>query len=283
MTKVEAVLRSPHGRRSFLKQSSIAAGTAGMLLATPILSTRLPAQASAAAVSDVDILNFALNLEYLEAEFYTVATTGMTIEQLGIGINGTHAMGDTTGGQAVNFTDPDTAAVAKQIAADEQAHVKLVRKALGSAAVAKPAINLGALGVGFANQAQFLTLARIFEDTGVSAYAGAAPLIKSPEVLAIAARILGTEAEHTGSIRRQVIRQEIDGGGVPAVDDFDVVPDDGKEFSVNFQGLVFVRSPRQVLDIVFAKAGASSGGFFPNGVNDDNLAGLAAVPPPQEW
>jgi hypothetical protein len=53
----------------------------------------------------VDILNFALNLEYLEAEFYTVATTGKTIEQSGIAVSGTGNPGPTTGGNTVNLTN----------------------------------------------------------------------------------------------------------------------------------------------------------------------------------
>ena len=54
--------------------------------------------------------------------------------------------------------------VARDIANEEQMHVKLLRTALGSAAVAKPAIDLAALGIGFANVTEFLTLARAFED-----------------------------------------------------------------------------------------------------------------------
>ena len=89
---------------------------------------------------------------------------------------------------------------------DEQTHVKLLRSALGADAVAKPAINLDALGIGFGNVKEVLTLARAFEDTGVSAYGGAAPLITSKEILATAARIALTEALHSGC-RRQLVDQ----------------------------------------------------------------------------
>ncbi len=58
----------------------------------------------------------------------------------------------------------------------------LLQSALGSAAISEPAINLNALGFGFGSQNDFLKLARIFEDIGVSAYAGAAPLLSSAVV-----------------------------------------------------------------------------------------------------
>ena len=133
----------------------------------------------AQSLTDVDILNFALNLEYLEAEFYTVATTGRRIEDLGIGVSGVGTLGGTVGGSVVAM-DNRVMQVARDIANEEQMHVKLLRTALGSAAVAKPAINLAALGIGFANVTEFLTLARAFEDVGVTAYNGAAPLISQP-------------------------------------------------------------------------------------------------------
>ena len=151
------------------------------------------------APTDADILNFALNLEYLEAEFYTVATTGRTLEQSGLGISGTGNAGMTTGGNQVAFTDNITRDVAMELARDEQAHVALIRSAfaaMGAQPIAKPAINLTALSLGFANQTEFLTLARIFEDVGVTAYGGAAPLIQNKDILGVAARILATEALH---------------------------------------------------------------------------------------
>jgi len=156
------------------------------------------------APTDADILNFALNLEYLEAEFYTVATTGMTIDQMGVGITGTGTQGAATGGSKVNLTNSDfpTANIAMEIASDERAHVNLIRQALtaaGAQPIAQPAINLDALGIGFGGVTDFLQLARAFEDVGVTAYAGAAPLISSKTVLQYAAQILGTEAEHAST------------------------------------------------------------------------------------
>src|SRR5262249_44908209 len=138
---------------------------------------------ASAAVTDVDILQFALNLEYLEAEFYTVARTGKTIDQMGVGITGSGNTGATTGGKKVTFIEGSTLAKsADEIGGDERAHVTLLRGALTAAGVtpvAKPAINLNALGAGFESQEEFIALARAFEDVGVTAYGGAAPLIQN--------------------------------------------------------------------------------------------------------
>ncbi|MGH9466386.1 MAG: ferritin-like domain-containing protein [Terriglobales bacterium] len=280
------------GRRKFLKSASIVGAASAALVAGGV-ATAQPLAAPAgrrqavtstpAPVTDVDIANFALNLEYLEAEFYTMATTGQTIAAMGIAISGTGTPGPTTGGALVPFNDPERLTIAKEIADDERAHVQLLRQLLGSAAVAKPAINLNALGIGFANRAEFLTLARAFEDTGVSAYGGAAPFITSELILGVAARILAAEGEHTANIRYQLLLDEIDNDALGALDSADLPVAGYRYFSTTSQGLTPIRSPRQVLDIVFHCTGCTSGGFFPNGVNSSNLAGLAAIPAPNQY
>ena len=148
---------------------------------TALLAGDKEAQAQTSS-TDVDVVQFALNLEYLEAEFYSVATSGETIEQKGVGIIGSGTPGPTTGGQKVRFIHGPTfpGQVAAELAIDEREHVMFLRNLLNSMGVvpiAKPAINLDALGIGFANQTEFLTLARAFEDVGVTAYAAAAPLL----------------------------------------------------------------------------------------------------------
>jgi hypothetical protein len=235
------------------------------------------AAVQAGAITDVDILNFALNLEYLEAEFYTVATTGKTIEQSGIPISGTGNSGATTGGQIVNLTNSsdkteltgNLKAVVEEITYDEQQHVMLLRSALGSAAIAKPAINLDALGTGFEGFLHFIALARAFEDVGVSAYGGAAPLISSSAILATAARIALSEAYHAGSLRTLAAANK--DPYLFLVDSQDILPPpQGKQyFTVNTQALSIVRTPGQVLAIAYHNTtnGATAGGFFPNGVN----------------
>ena len=79
--------------------------------------------------------------------------------------------GVTSGGAQVTFSNGllCSSQLAQEIASDERAHVVLLRNALGGAAIAKPNINLNALGFGFGNQNDFIKLARIFEGIGVSA------------------------------------------------------------------------------------------------------------------
>lgn len=253
------VSRRAFARRGIVTGLAIAGAAALDRVATPVF---------AQGFVDADILQFALNLEYLEAEFYTVAVTGKTLKQSGFTTGfaqGTE--GDTTGGAQVALSGSVLTA-AQAIMKDEQAHVLLLQAALGGRAVSKPAINLDALGLGYRNTNEFLILSRAFEDTGVSAYGGAAPLIRDGKTLGTAARILATEAEHTGIIR-MLISQATTLGAVPALDTRDILPPgspNGRLVSADDQGLTPIRTPYQVLNIVYA-GNVKSGGFFPNGVN----------------
>ncbi len=98
------------------------------------------ATASPSAPTDAEILNFALNLEYLEAQFYTYATTGSGLPA-GM-LSGVGTQGAVIAGQQVPFQDPVVRAYANEIANDEREHVAFLRTALGSAAVAQPAIDI---------------------------------------------------------------------------------------------------------------------------------------------
>lgn len=262
---VDTILEKAADRRSFMRKFGMAsAGVGAFLLAAK--------SGKAQAVTDVDILQFALNLEYLESEFYTVATSGMSISQMGVGITGSGNSGATTGGKQVTFIAGSTLALsATEIAGDERDHVTLIRGALTAAGVqpiAKPAINLDALGIGFGSQEEFITLARAFEDVGVSAYGGAAPLISSKTYLGVAARILAAEALHTGNLRLHAALYQVP---IKPVDPVDIVPPpSGTQFiSVeSMTALSIIRTPGQVLYIAYGgQAGVTSGGFFPSGVN----------------
>ena len=123
---------------------------------------------------DIDILNFALTLEYLEAAFYKegLAKAGLT-------------------GAAKKL--------ATEIADHEKQHVDALTatiKKLGGKPVAAPGVKFP-----FTDQKSFLKLAQVFEDTGVSAYNGAAPMIKSKEILGAAGSIVQVEARHAAAIR----------------------------------------------------------------------------------
>ena len=132
------------------------------------------------------ILNFALTLEYLEAEFYT-----MGVAASGLVPAGTPAVGALTA-----------------IRNDENAHVNFLKTALGANAVAKPTFDFTAKGAfpnpfAAGNYDVFLALAQAFEDTGVRAYKGQAPnLMSNKDVLTAALNIHSVEARHASHIRQ---------------------------------------------------------------------------------
>ena len=262
MTKdlLERIVNDPTDRRKFMKR--VGATGLGVAAAT-MVGGSLGKLEAASTISDADILNFALNLEYLEAEFYAVATYGATLLELGV-LTKAQESGPTTGGNMVpGFGSSPFAFVATGLRENEIAHVKYLRAALGSAAVKKPTINLAALGYGFSSVDNWLKLARQFEDVGVSAYLGAAPLISNKTYLAAAGAILATEAQHSGSIRTACVMNDVDS---PAVDSLDVPPTSRTPFDVNSNALSIPRTTSQVLNIVYA-GGSCSGGFYPDGMN----------------
>ncbi len=264
---IEDALSSSTNRRGLMKKLAVAGAALG--------AAQLPLSAQTPAPSDV--VQFALNLEYLEAEFYSIATTGMNLQQRGVPISGSGNSGPTTTAYGqVNFGNNLvlTAGSAANVSSDEIAHVMTLRGALtanGIMPVAKPAINLDALatmGASLANQQTFLVLARAFEDIGVSAYSGGANFLSGSPYLMTAARILAVEGEHAGNIRLEIARLGI---ATFALDGADVTPPPpgSNFFSTNTaNGLCAYRTPGQVLYLAYGlAAGVTSGGFFPSGVN----------------
>jgi hypothetical protein len=262
-----------NSRRSFLTRLGQAGVGAGAFLAA--------ANSAHAQVTDVQLLNFALNLEYLSAEFYTVATSGQTIGQMGIAVNGTGTAGPTSGGGQITFIAGSSLALsAAQIAADERAHVRLLQASIvtgGGAPIAKPAINLDGLGTGFASQEQFVAAARALEDITVSAYVSLLPVLQSKANLSVLVRLLGDEAEHAANMRLHTALYNVTSKPVDAADI--VAPPSGTQFiSSDGNGLVTIRTPTQVLYYAFGmQANSTSGGFFPAGVNGTITASSAAA------
>jgi len=185
--------------------------------------------------TDLDILNFALNLEYLEAQFYLYAATGKGLASTDTtaptGYTGSYTMGSVTVGNSAMVAGTTTAQqqIINEIASEEQEHVKFLRAALGSNAVPMPSIDLSFFGplalaltpavAGFNPYASFdafLIGAFIFEDVGVTAYAGAAPLISAAGVtsgyLNYAAGILAVEAYHAAYVRTALTARAIAAG-----------------------------------------------------------------------
>lgn len=262
--KATPLTETTFNRRTFVKGVGFTGlGLAGVAMLGSKLGMNEQKVEAATGFSDADILNFALNLEYLEAEFYAVATYGAGLVQLGI-LNRNDETGPTTGGHMVpNFGKFSEAYLATGLRKDEIQHVLLLRSALGAGAVKKPAINLDALGYGFANVNSWLKLARQFEDVGVSAYLGAAPLLSNKQYLAAAGAILGTEAQHSGSLRAVCIMK---GVSSPAVDSLDIPPTSQMPYDTTSQGLCIPRTTSQVLNVVYG-GGQCSGGFYPSGMN----------------
>jgi len=161
-------------RQAFLLRSAVAAGSVyGLATVGPFVS-RAMAQGGG---GDVEVLNFALTLEYLEAAFYDQAvkrTRGLS-------------------GEAMQ--------IAETLRDNENEHVEALTatiKDLGGKPVKAPGVDFGQA---FASQSSFLKTAQTFEDLGVSAYNGAAPQIKSKDVLGAAGSIVQVEARHAAAIR----------------------------------------------------------------------------------
>jgi hypothetical protein len=174
-----------HGmsRGSFLLRGALAAGSIyGVSAVAPFVSSALAQSGS----GDAEILNFALTLEYLETDFYTVKG-----RQVGLG------------GQARSY--------AAQFGEEESQHVAALTaavKQLGGKPVKKPTFVFPA-----SDEKSFLALASVLENTGVGAYNGAAPSLQSKQVLAEAGGIVQVEARHAAAIDLLLEKSPTPSGG----------------------------------------------------------------------
>ncbi len=269
-------------------------------------------------VTDVDILNFALNLEYLEANFFLYSATGAGLATADQG----SGAGKVTGGAKVSGLTSQQADFIAELAYAEQQHVRFLQTAItqnGGTPVPMPNIDIvnsfnalaTAAGIGssfnpYANWDSFLVGAFIFEDVGVTAYSGAAPLISTAGIqsgiLTYAAGIQAVEAYHAGAIRTYITAGAIAAGSASAfpyltyanqLSTLRATLGGGNETpltlptSTTTAGVVsakassivaaspstaigYSRTTDQVLHIVYGTgggAGVKGGGFFPNGMN----------------
>ena len=306
MDKLKELLKTGPSRRQFLAGIGAAGASAVVVgcsssgsMATTIAPTTTAAPSGTVA-TDIEVLNFALNLEYLEAEFYLRAATGTGIPTANVGSN----PGAVNGGTQVSFsaTQGVLQEYANEIAQDELNHVIFLRSAitaLGGTPVDRPTIDLtaGFAAVAaassipasfnpFADPLQFLVGAFVFEDVGVTAYHGGATLITNKTVLGAAASIHAVEAYHAAEIRTLIasmaavsgasqtyltyannisnLRATLGGGAETMLSTSSIVAADPTN-SIGYK-----RTTDQVLHIVYGAApgaGVKGGAFFPNGMN----------------
>jgi hypothetical protein len=286
-------------RRQALRQMGFAG--AGAVIAGAV-SSCTPGMAAKPNI-DSDVLNFALNLEYLEAAFY-LAAVGRINEIKAIGGSAEIRLPSGFDGTSpVPGLSEEVLEYAQEIAEDELAHVRAIRAALGTKAVERPVLDLGqafddagrAASNGaitgfnpFANELFFLHGAYIFEDVGVTAYKGAARLLSDDRengVLDTAAGILAVEAYHAGEIRTLLYQRKDQPAAAglnveqvtQAISDLRARVGGGKDQGITLSGkanivladsnaVAFGRNTAEVLAIVYL-GGMGRGGFFPNGLN----------------
>jgi len=216
-------------RRNFLAGAGAAAAAASLAGCSATVATLPPIS----TYTDADMLNFALNLEYLEAEFYLRAATGSGLSTADAG----SGAGTVNGGTKIAGLTTFQQNVLDEFAYAEQQHVRYLRAALGSAAVSRPNIDftngftaiatvanslsaasaaLPALPIPFnpfASFDSFMVAAAAIEDLGVSAYVNGAVLTSNAGItagyLSAASGILGTEAYHAAFFRNMLIQNAI--------------------------------------------------------------------------
>lgn len=287
MRNIDDLVQKALSRRNFMVGAGSAAAIA-MMGCNHFTPQPTPPSNTNPTLTDADYLNFALNLEYLEASYYLYAATGSGLSAADMGTGA----GSVTGGAQVPFASTIQQEYAYEIAQNELNHVRFLRSALSSAAVPMPAIDLTnsfnaaamAAGIGasfnpFASFESFLVGAFVFEDVGVTAYSGAAPLLTNKTYLSAAAGIQAVEAYHAGEIRTLVVaagstyvgyanqisalRGKLGGGNETALSATTIVAADPTT------AIAYARTPQQVLSIVYESADGNltKGGFFPNGLN----------------
>jgi len=280
-------------RRSLfgLSNGQAALAAVGVLAASTALPLNEAVAQQADSSTDIDLFNFALNLEYLESDYY-LRGLGMSADQ----VFRTSFGAPVKGGRRVQFSNPVREGMIKNIAGNEVAHVNFVRAIVGGRAIQRPPIDFdaGFAAVGaaaglpnfdpFGNEMDFFLGGMLFEDVGISVLKGSARKLRSLTLRESAAGLLGSEGYHMGAIRSVIYKmgdtwrsraaaisefrdrldgpQDLDQPPVKVSNMSNIVPTNGN-------GIVFGRTPEHALNIIYGNParGVMAGGFFPEGFN----------------
>lgn len=178
-------------RRGFLAKSAFAGGAlgprrgAGVTLADEHTTDEMLASFEDVEGTDVDVLNYALSLEHLESAFYETALETFD-EQAFVESDALSEYDESFRTAVYGYVET--------VAAHEAQHATVFTQAvelLGGEAVMP-----GEYEFGFETVGEFLSLAQVLENTGVAAYAGAAPFVESPDLLSAALSVHSVEARH---------------------------------------------------------------------------------------
>ncbi len=281
-------------RRRFL--TTLAAAGAAVTLGAKAAEAQ---SAAPATQTVIDTLNFALNLEFFEAEFYSYGATGKSLAQ--------SVSAGTITGTAPTITNTtvqnppqvslsgNELAVATALMQDEAHHIALLQStitSLGGTPIGEPAIDYSAGGTmpAITTDVAFFAAARQFTTLGNSAYMGGANnLVSNTKVLGVAGQILGAEGQHNGVINylcallgispeqdKKIDAQDVPPNGFAQI--FTITPLVGynQSFPNDGPAMGILRTPQQVLGVAYGvstpatttpQTGVTKGGFFPSGLN----------------
>ena len=250
-------------RRHFLAALGMTGAAAGTGMLSGCSTTNI-LPATTATLGQTDVLNFLLNIKYLQATFYAFVTQGSDLTGAPV-----TASGAVTNAPAAKlaFATQQITDLFNEIYYDEKNHVTSLYSLLGSAVVPRPAINLAAFGAITATNA--IAIARLLEDVGVSAYAGAITSLSTSDVT-IASQILGADSFHSGALRLVSIQNPTLAVYIKA-DSLDVAPVDSNSATVSAAGPTAAGA-------YFATAGATTS----NGSTPRASASLAPTRRPWE-